>query len=42
MGPDDNNTHLLAGNLLFNIGAYEDAVKAYTHAGNINSTPKLL
>lgn len=32
--PNDTDIHLWAGNLLFNIGAYEDAVKAYSHVAN--------
>lgn len=34
--------HLWAGNLLFNIGAVEDAVKAYSHIENINNNSDLL
>ena len=34
--------HLWAGNLLFNIGAVEDAVKAYSHIENLNNNPDFL
>jgi len=34
--------HLWAGNLLFNIGAVEDAVKAYSHIENLCSNSDLL
>jgi tetratricopeptide (TPR) repeat protein len=40
--PSDPDIHLWAGNLLFNIGAFEDAVKAYSHANNINKNEKIL
>ena len=36
--PNDPEIHLWAGNLLFNIGAFEDAVKAYSHIINNKKT----
>lgn len=40
--PSDPNIHLYAGNLLFNNGAYEDAIRAYTHSDLIETNPELL
>ena len=40
--PHDPNIHLWAGNLLFNIGAYDNAVKAYSHSNEMNSNCELL
>lgn len=36
--PHDPDIHLWAGNLLFNIGAYDNAVKAYSHSNEIVSS----
>lgn len=33
--PLDSEIHVVAGKLLFSIGAYEDAIKAYGHCPNI-------
>ncbi|EGR34644.1 hypothetical protein IMG5_005100 [Ichthyophthirius multifiliis] len=40
--PQDPDIHLWAGNLLFNIGAYEDAIKAYSHVNNISKNCDIL
>jgi len=40
--PDDSNIHLWAGNLLFNTGAYEDAIRAYSNYEGINKCEELL
>ncbi len=40
--PSDPDIHLWAGNLLFNIGAYEDAIKAYSHVNNISKNCDIL
>lgn len=40
--PQDPDIHECAGNLLFNIRAYEDAVKTYSHCTNIQKNEKLL
>ena len=29
--PSDNSVHVVAGNMLFHIGAYDDAIKAYSN-----------
>ena len=36
LNPKNPDIHLWAGNLLFNVGAVDDAVKAYSHLENIN------
>lgn len=33
--PMDNSIHLIAGKLLFSIGAYEDAIKAFSYSPTI-------
>ena len=40
--PQDPDIHECAGNLLFNIKAYEDAIKTYSHCTNISKNEKLL
>ena len=40
--PNDPNIHLLAGNLLFNTGAIEDAAKAYSNSEDISNDESLL
>lgn len=36
------NIHIWAGHLLFQIGAYDDACKAYSNISNINKNPQAL
>ena len=38
--PLDSEIHIMAGKLLFSIGAYEDAIKAYGHCPNIDLNRK--
>ena len=40
--PNDPNIHLLAGNLLYNTGAIEDAAKAYSNSEDIANDETLL
>ena len=40
--PNDPEIHLWAGNLLFNIGAHDNAVKAYSHSAEIVSSTQLM
>ena len=40
--PSEPDIHLWAGNLLFNIGAFDDAIKAYSHANDINKNSDIL
>ncbi|EGR34552.1 hypothetical protein IMG5_007640 [Ichthyophthirius multifiliis] len=40
--PQDQQIHFWAGNLLFNSGAIEDAIKAYSHCEQINKQENLL
>ena len=40
--PCDSDIHLWSGNLLFNIGAYDDAVKAYSHVNNVKQNEDIL
>ncbi|EAS02746.2 tetratricopeptide repeat protein (macronuclear) [Tetrahymena thermophila SB210] len=40
--PTDPNIHKWAGNLLFNSGAYEDAIRAYSHSDQIETSESLL
>jgi tetratricopeptide (TPR) repeat protein len=40
--PEDSNIHLWAGNLLFNTGALEDAVRAYSNSETVTRSERLL
>ena len=40
--PSDPNIHMWAGNLLFSIGAFEDAIKAYSNISNINKNSNIV
>ncbi|EGR32790.1 hypothetical protein IMG5_070720, partial [Ichthyophthirius multifiliis] len=39
---DSSDIHLWSGNLLFNIGAFEDAIKAYSNINGINKNEEYL
>jgi hypothetical protein len=38
----DSSIHLIAGKLLFSIGAYEDAIKAFSYSPNIDKNKDAL
>jgi tetratricopeptide (TPR) repeat protein len=40
--PSSPEIHIWAGHLLFYIGAYQDAAKAYSNINNIQKNPKVL
>lgn len=40
--PSSPDIHIWAGHLLFCIGAYQDAAKAYSNINNIQKNPKIL
>ncbi len=40
--PSSPDIHIWAGHLLFCIGAYQDAAKAYSNINNIQKNPKVL